>query len=290
VGTQNEYRTFTPEILGGIPDLNVVAHESDCEFRFNYSEVYWNSRLSTEHARLIDKFRKGEAVCDAMAGVGPFAVPAGKKKVFVRANDLNPQSFASLSDAIKRNHVGDFVTASNEDARTFIKKSTLELLDSPPNQVITRAKVHRDPTNPKSPRPPGKILDSITPPRTFSHYVMNLPASATAFLDAFIGLYAGHETLFAPQHTRKLPMIHVYCFSTRSDDDVAEKIKICEEISSRIGHVIKPEDPEVDIWNVRNVAPNKVMFCASFRLPAEVAFKGSSYAHYTPISKAETQG
>lgn len=40
-----------------------------------------------------------------MAGVGPFAVPAGKKGVFVWANDLNPDSIASMRDAITRNKV-----------------------------------------------------------------------------------------------------------------------------------------------------------------------------------------
>ena len=40
-----------------------------------------------------------------MAGVGPFAVPAGKKNVFVWANDLNPASFQSLEDAVRRNKV-----------------------------------------------------------------------------------------------------------------------------------------------------------------------------------------
>jgi tRNA (guanine37-N1)-methyltransferase len=50
-------------------------------------------------------FNPGEVVCDVMAGVGPFACPAGKKGVFVWANDLNPDSYASLKDAITRNKV-----------------------------------------------------------------------------------------------------------------------------------------------------------------------------------------
>ncbi|KAI9840976.1 MAG: tRNA(m(1)G37)methyltransferase, partial [Pleopsidium flavum] len=105
VGTTSVYRTFNYELLVGDLDMNVEVREADCLFRFDYSKVYWNSRLNTEHRRLVDMFEKGEAVCDVMAGVGPFAVPAGKKKVFVWANDLNPDSYASLKDAVKRNKV-----------------------------------------------------------------------------------------------------------------------------------------------------------------------------------------
>jgi tRNA (guanine37-N1)-methyltransferase len=105
VGVQNEYRTFQYEILAGDPSMQVEARELDCSFRFDYSKVYWNSRLNTEHERLVNLFRPGECVCDVMAGVGPFAVPAGKKRVFVWANDLNPDSFTSLTDAISLNKV-----------------------------------------------------------------------------------------------------------------------------------------------------------------------------------------
>lgn len=74
-------------------------------FRFDYSKVFWNSRLSTEHERLVNLFEPGEMVCDVMAGVGPFAVPAGKKGVFVWANDLNPYTDGCLREAIKLNKV-----------------------------------------------------------------------------------------------------------------------------------------------------------------------------------------
>jgi tRNA (guanine37-N1)-methyltransferase len=102
---------------------------------------------------------------------------------------------------------------------------------------------------------------------------MNLPASAVTFLDAFIGLYRGHENKFFPYTYFRLPMIHVYCFSTKSDDNVEEERKICKEISETIEFEIKPYDPEVEIWDVRDVAPQKRMFCANFRLPREVAFR-----------------
>ncbi len=100
------YRTFAYEVLAGPDDMNVEIREEDCVFRFDYSRVYWNSRLNTEHKRLVDLFRPGEVVVDVMAGVGPFAVPAGRKGVFVWANDLNPDSYGALREAIVRNKVG----------------------------------------------------------------------------------------------------------------------------------------------------------------------------------------
>jgi tRNA (guanine37-N1)-methyltransferase len=101
---------------------------------------------------------------------------------------------------------------------------------------------------------------------------MNLPATAIEFLGSFKGLYFGHEDIFEPHTREKLPMIHVHCFSTKSDDNVREGIEICKRISEKLGYEIRPGDEEVMIYDVREVAPKKRMFCASFRLPAEVAF------------------
>jgi tRNA (guanine37-N1)-methyltransferase len=105
VGTESEYRTFEYEVLAGPDDLNVEVMEAGCVFRFDYSKVYWNSKLETEHRRIISLFKPGEVVCDVMAGIGPFAVPAGKKGVFVWANDKNPESYRYLEEAIKANKV-----------------------------------------------------------------------------------------------------------------------------------------------------------------------------------------
>jgi tRNA (guanine37-N1)-methyltransferase len=102
---------------------------------------------------------------------------------------------------------------------------------------------------------------------------MNLPATAMDFLGSFDGLYRGHENLFEPHIENKLPIIHVHCFSTKSEDNVREGIEICQRISEKLGYEVKPGDEEVVIYDVREVAPKKRMFCASFRLPAEVAFR-----------------
>ncbi|EAW09394.1 tRNA (guanine) methyltransferase [Aspergillus clavatus NRRL 1] len=283
VGSQSQFRTFPFELLAGENDLNVVQHEQDCEFRFDYARVYWNSRLETEHRRLVEKFNQGEMVCDVMAGVGPFAVPAGRKKIFVWANDLNPHGYEVMQDAVKRNKVEGFVTPFNKDGREFIRWSAQELLEAEPVTITIHPKVRRD-------KKTGKRVEQAPPPHPeeyhrplfFDHYVMNLPATAIEFLDAFAGVYAGKESLFAPQTSQRLPMVHVYCFSGHSENELDDHIDICQRISERIGYTITPEDRvggsgneslELSIHNVRLVSPKKQMFCASFRLPAEVAFR-----------------
>lgn len=285
VGSHSEFRTFPFELLAGDNDLNVIQHEQGCEFHFDYSRVYWNSRLETEHRRLVEKFRPGQMVCDVMAGVGPFAVPAGRRKIFVWANDLNPHGWEVMEDAIKRNKVKDFVTAFNMDGREFIRWSAKALLEQGPVTVTIQPKIPREAKGKaetdKKERPPPPA-EKYTRPTVFDHYVMNLPATAIEFLDAFPGVYAGKESLFAPHTLQPLPMIHVYCFSGHSDNPLDDYIDICRRISERIGYTITPDDLEggsgnqeleFTIHNVRCVSPKKQMFCASFRLPKEVAFR-----------------
>lgn len=269
VGEESEYRTFKYEVLAGPDNMDVEIHEADCTFRFNYARVYWNSRLNTEHERLVSLFEPGCAVCDVMAGIGPFAVPAGKKQVFVWANDLNPDSHTSLTDAIKRNKVDDFVTAFNVDGRSFIQDAARQLLRSERQVDIAKK---RPRSEAKVATNPPEIVQTLIRPRFFSHYVMNLPATAITFLPSFIGVYSEEDRAILPPDF-KLPMIHVHCFSTKSEDNVREGIEICQEISRQIGYEVTPQTPETVIWDVRDVAPNKRMFCASFRLPEEVAFR-----------------
>ncbi|KAJ6112146.1 tRNA (guanine(37)-N1)-methyltransferase [Penicillium sp. IBT 18751x] len=286
VGSHSQFRTFPFELLAGDNDLNVIQHEQDCEFRFDYSRVYWNSRLETEHRRLVEKFQPGQMVCDVMAGVGPFAVPAGRKRIFVWGNDLNPHGYEVMQDAIQRNRVQDFVTPFNMDGREFIRYSAKALLEAEPVTVTIEGKKRREKRRKteekpeeEKPSPPPQVY---TRPSIVDHYVMNLPATAIEFLDAFQGLYTGKEALFAPHTSQLLPMVHVYCFSGHSENEVDDHIDVCQRISERIGYTITHEDRvggtgnatiELDIYNVRLVSPNKQMFCASFRLPAEVAFR-----------------
>lgn len=299
VGEESEYRTFRYEVLAGPDDLKVTVSESNCTFAFDYSKVYWNPRLHTEHARLVEVFEPGEAVCDVMAGIGPFAVPAGKKGCFVWANDLNPDSYACLQEAIKRNKVGEYVQGFHDDGRRFIRSSAARLLDED-KVVAIPSKISR------KERDAGKraiVVKQIERPKVFQHYVLNLPASAVTFLSSFVGLYPPELRKRIPDGVN-LPLIHVYTFSTKDELEVLSNrqdseapacsdqasttqvtdatfepvdaaAKICCAIGDQLGYKMSPgsvdEDGGVEIHDVRDVAPKKRMFCATFRLPEAVA-------------------
>jgi len=154
VGTESAYRTFQYEVLAGEDDMDVQVMESGCVFSFNYAKVYWNSRLETEHSRLVRLFQPGEVVCDVMAGIGPFAVPAGKKGVFVWANDMNPESYKYLLTAIEKNKASRTVIAyhfllltklrspnlSAPSTRTADSSSAAQPTSSSPHPKILRAR------------------------------------------------------------------------------------------------------------------------------------------------------
>ncbi|KAK3362101.1 putative undecaprenyl pyrophosphate protein [Lasiosphaeria ovina] len=278
VGSESQFRTFQYEVLAGEDDMEVTVSEGGCVFDFDYSKVYWNSKLETEHRRLIDLFQPGEVVCDVMAGIGPFAVPAGKKGVIVWANDMNPESYSCLQKAIKKNKVSNFVRPFCTDGRTFIHQaadSVLAASEKGESITIPAKRPTGSRTAAKNSNNPAPKPQLIPIPPTVSHFVMNLPASAIEFLGCYRGLYAGHEALFAPGTARKLPLIHTHCFSVKAFDETAG-LDICERITKALGFAVRPGDPETEghvaIHHVRDVAPAKSMFCASFRLPREVAF------------------
>ncbi|PNY23930.1 tRNA (guanine(37)-N1)-methyltransferase [Tolypocladium capitatum] len=273
VGTENEFRTFSYEVLAGPDDMLVEVSEAGCVFRFDYSKVYWNTKLGTEHQRITALFKPGEVVADVMAGVGPFAAPAGKKGVFVWANDKNPESYKSLGEVVKKNKVSEFVKPFNYDGHDFIARAAGLVLEASQRgdcAVVKPAKASRS-APPETPPQPVRI----PVPPTISHFVMNLPASALEFLHNYRGLYCGHEKLFTPHAEAELPMIHAHCFAAKGDD-ATPLDDICQRIYTEIGVRLVPGDAEkpgqVSIHEVRDVAPAKRMFCASFRLPPEVAF------------------
>ena len=227
------FRYFQMEILAGEDLLQVEVREEGCRFVFDYSKVYWNSRLQQEHRRLVELFAKGQRVCDLFCGVGPFAIPAAKKGCLVYANDLNPESVKYLEINREINKIPmKNLLIFNSDARDFIKQSHM-------------------------------LLNTSTAAETlfFDHYIMNLPASAHEFLDAFLYL----REIMANDDKDKLIWVHCYVFSKIDECPiklVETELKYELEKDSVLSHY------------VRNVSPNKDMHCVSFKLPKMETFTG----------------
>jgi len=285
---ENEFRTFPMEILAGegldldlveemcasqeVSDPNklqikvgpehqslmqVELKEHGCRFKLDFAKVYWNSRLSGEHEYLVKQIVSSAheelqvtkerhcIVADVMGGVGPFAVPLTSANashyhttpILCHANDLNPISYHYLQANAKLNRCfSDRLVKYNLDGRAFIHKMNEEGVDA-------------------------------------SHFIMNLPASAPEFLDAFKGWN------FESTSSKKIPTIHVHCFGEKARGP-EEKSRIhtqvlqrCERALGCPGSLSEPEGRQknkAQVRIVRDVGPRKNMFCVSFLLPVEV--------------------
>jgi tRNA (guanine37-N1)-methyltransferase len=179
--------------------------------------------------------------------------------------------------------VSNFVRPFNRDGRNFIWQAADLVCDAAAQgeQVILQPK---RPKGEKT-RMPGPEPIIVPVPATISHFVMNLPGSAITFVHHYRGLYSGREMLFSPHTDIPLPLVHVHCFSFKAEKGQAAAAvdnDICQRLSDELDFLMKPGDAEkkgeVAVYEVRNVAPNKTMYCASFRIPPEVAFAPRSEA------------
>ena len=276
----SEFRVPTWELLAGKTSLVTTVRQHGVTFAVDFGEVYWNSRLEAEHKRVIDMIKPGEILCDIMSGIGPFAVPAAKAGRRVYASDLNPQCTHYLKQNAKNNKVKNLVKCYNEDARGFVRKllrpgpGPVDAEDEPTNATQVKSKPTLDAKGRPTPKPlikwavPTLEEDEGEPPAgaVFDHVTMNLPASAIEFLDVFKGAF--DKRVWGQ---RNLPMIHVYTFKKASEthQDVVKRGE------GYLGGKI--ENPKVH--EVRDVAPNKIMLCLSFRLTPQVALPEEGGTH-----------
>lgn len=213
--------------------------ENGVAYEFDFSKVYWNPRLSTEHQRVVELVKREDTVFDVFAGVGPFAIPAARGGANVFANDLNPESHRWLQHNCKLNKVENKVRTFNLDGRAFIRG------------------------------PVKQQLPALLKEQRNVHIVMNLPALALEFLDAFRGLLQEQ----APSDDN-LPT--VYCYSFSKDDNPAEDVT--KRASQILGFCVQDRS---SVQFVRNVAPNKDMMCLRFTLPEEVLYSSGEEQEQT---------
>ncbi|KAL5290944.1 TRMT5 family protein [Megaselia abdita] len=240
----NTFRNFQLELICGKEDYLVEVKENGVIYEFDFSKVYWNPRLSTEHERIVKLLKPNDVLYDVFGGVGPFSVPAAKKKCRVLGNDLNPESFKWLNRNVTKNKCKDIKTF-NKDGKDFILEDIKEDL----------MKVWE------------KEDDSFS-----IHITMNLPAMAIEFLHHFRGLFRNEQNL-KDTNNRVFPLIHVYTF-IKGDNSCPEETKkgVRKQTEDHLGVPIPDKDLE-GLYFVRNVAPNKDMYRVSFFLNDDILFE-----------------
>ncbi|KAF2894230.1 hypothetical protein ILUMI_11955 [Ignelater luminosus] len=226
----NTYRNFKNEVLCGDHNMMVKIKENRCEFEFDFSKIYWNPRLSTEHERIVKLLNPNDVLFDVFAGVGPFSIPAAKKKCVVFANDLNPDSYKWLNHNSKANKIDpQYLKTFNKDGRDFII-SDLKL------NLINYINKHN------------------------VNIVMNLPALAVEFLSAFCDLYDADEI----SEIVNPPIVHVYCFAKGENYEQIAKDLVFKNIGFDIN------DKIINIFKVRTVSSFKEMMRVSFKLDRDI--------------------
>ncbi|KAJ3517865.1 hypothetical protein NLJ89_g229 [Agrocybe chaxingu] len=291
----NQFRFFKMELIAGEPDFVVEHHEADCRFTFDFTQVYWNSRLHTEHERLVEMFKPEELVADVFAGVGPFAVPAAKKGCAVLANDLNPNSAKYLRKNVDDNRVTELVRVSCEDGRDFIRASVSRVFDEPfpayTGPKPSRMQEERDRKRLQKFAAEGKLVPvpdtvEMRKPlrRAIAHFVMNLPDSAITFLDAFKGILADDSRNLSGAY-EQMPMVHCHCFTRELDIARAEE-DIRQRVEEKLGH---PLGNEISL-HLAGVNPARKNFTFALPAPPSASLIMSDESKVLPTVHADSDG
>lgn len=112
---EGEERVAAFRVLAG-GDTRTVHRENGYLYRLDVKEVFFNSRLSFERARIASKVTPGERVLVPFCGVGPFAIPAAAQGARVVAVEKNEQACRWLAENIHLNRFNGSIAIIRGDA------------------------------------------------------------------------------------------------------------------------------------------------------------------------------
>ncbi len=120
-GVKGEMRVRELEVIAGDARTETTHTEFGMKLIVDPAKAYFNPRLANERMRVASLVRRGEAVMDMFAGVGPFSIMIAKhaSPSVVYAIDINPDAVGYMRRNIELNKA-DKVMAIEGDAREVI--------------------------------------------------------------------------------------------------------------------------------------------------------------------------
>uniref|UniRef100_A0A914HWN1 tRNA (guanine(37)-N1)-methyltransferase n=1 Tax=Globodera rostochiensis TaxID=31243 RepID=A0A914HWN1_GLORO len=258
----DEFRVMDVELVAGEAEFKTEVVEHGIRYRLDYSKVFWNSRLSRVHLQTVNKFDNHSVVFDAFAGVGPFILPAVKKRKveMAFANDLNPESINFMRESIRLNGIPEgrietYVMDGGEFIQSVIPAKVAEFCRKLQNEYSLNETSQCD---------IGSLALNF-------HAVMNLPGYSAQFLPkfrSFLSDYVEVRDVFENCHF----WIHCHFFVKGVGDlemdwyrEDARRIVL---ESMEIANLDCLKELEFMRW----VSSCKAMFCARILLPSNYAF------------------
>ncbi len=262
------YRTYDMEILAGKDETSVEVVEDGVSLHFDLSKVYWCTRLSGERSRLLqEEFKESQIIADAFCGVGALCVLAASKLgCTIYANDLNPDAVKALKESAKKNRNRLRIEGSKDNDQSSKNSSNMPSIHVQCGDAFDFI----------------QNLGSL--PNLPHHVVMNYPLDSASFLGAFRWWSASDDRLDSCPTT-----VHLYTFA-RGDDPTSDQGKDVVNPRSAVdvaidlvangliheggaieeSHFRKAYLDElgcqVKAYEVRDVAPGKVVICVSFKI------------------------
>ncbi len=160
-----EYRTVTWECIAGEQNPITIHKMHNLRFKVDVSNVYFNSRLSNEYARIASLCNTGDKIIDMFAGVGPFTILiASQKEVDIFALDINPAAILYLKEnmVLNKKFLKGSIIPSCGDSKELIKNLPKA------NKIIMNL--------------PGSAIDFLLPA------LQHLEINGTIFLHQFVHL------------------------------------------------------------------------------------------------------